>query len=59
LRHFADTLTQCIRSDGAVPFAADVHQFNVWTAMFADQALAFADGDRYEIARIAAAPSIV
>jgi hypothetical protein len=61
LDSLADTLAQCVRADGAVPFAPDasVAQFNVWTAMFAEQALALAYREPREIARIALAPSVV
>ena len=61
LDSLADTLAQYVRADGALPFSPDapVVQCNVWTAMFAEQALALVHREPREIARIAAAPSIV
>src|SRR5207237_7130622 len=45
LDSLAGALAQYIRDDGAVPFTADTTaaQFNVWTAMFTEQALAYRD----------------
>lgn len=61
LDSLADALAQYVHDDGALPFSPDVPdlQFNVWTAMFAEQALALAYLEPREIARIAASPSIV
>jgi len=61
LDRLADTLAQYVRSDGALPFSpnADVVQLNVWTAMFAEQALSLAACEPQEVARWAASPTIV
>jgi len=61
LDSLGDTLAQYVRADGALPFSPDapVVQFNVWTALFAEQALALVYREPREIARIAASPSIV
>ena len=61
LDNLADTLAQYVRADGAVPFTPDARaaQFNVWTAMFTEQALALAYREPREIARIARAPIII
>ena len=61
LDSLADTLAQYVRSDGALPFSPDAHvvQLNIWTAMFAEQALALADREAREIARNAVSPTIV
>ena len=61
LDSLADALAQYVRPDGALPFSPDASplQLNVWTAMFAEQALALTYREPREIARIAAAPSIV
>jgi hypothetical protein len=61
LDSLADTLAQYVRADGALPFSPDALdvQFNVWTALFAEQALALVYREPREIARIAASPSIV
>ena len=61
LDRLADTLAQYVRSDGALPFSADGHvvQCNVWTAMFAQQALSLAAFETRELARYAASPIIV
>ena len=61
LDSLADTLAQYVRADGALPFSPDapVAQFNVWTALFAEQALALVYREPREIARLAASPSIV
>jgi hypothetical protein len=61
LDRLADTLAQYVRSDGALPFSpdADVVQLNVWTAMFAEQALSLAACEPQEIARCAASPTII
>ena len=56
-----DRLARAIGPDGAVPFAPGAHppQFNVWAAMFAEQALALAQFEPNALARFAAAPCIV
>jgi len=61
LDRLADTLAQYVRPDGALPFSpnADAVQLNVWTAMFAEQALSLAACEPREIARWAASPTIV
>ena len=61
LDRLAATLAQYVHSDGALPFSpnADVVQLNVWTAMFAEQALSLAACEPQEIARSAASPTIV
>jgi len=61
LDSLADTLAQYVSADGALPFSPDALdvQFNVWTALFAEQALALVYREPREIARIAASPSIV
>jgi hypothetical protein len=61
LDNLAYTLAQNVCADGAVPFTPDAHaaQFTVWTAMFAEQALALAYREPREIATIACAPLIV
>jgi hypothetical protein len=57
----ADTLIAHITGDGALPFAAhgETRQFNVWTAMFAEQALALRGLAPARLAEFAADPCIV
>jgi len=57
----AKTLAQYVRPDGALPFSSDAHavQLNVWTAMFAEQALFLAASGPRDIARHAVSPTIV
>jgi len=61
LDRLTHSLERYVRDDGALPFSPDALplQFNVWTAMFAEQAFAFASYDVREIERLAASPLIV
>ncbi len=56
-----DRLVAHVRPDGGIPFDPDAHaiQLNVWTAMFAQQALAMAALDARELKSMADAPLIV
>jgi hypothetical protein len=44
LEALADSLLAHVTGDGGMPFAAGETELNVWTAMFAEQALAWLDG---------------
>ena len=61
LRQFAATLTRNVSRDGALPFAPEATpvQWNVWTCMFAEQALTWVRFDARELTQLAAAPCIV
>jgi hypothetical protein len=61
LRHLADTLARNLGAEGALPFAPEATpvQWNVWTCMFAEQALTWTRFDARELTQLAAAPCIV